>query len=96
VRPQPSAAIVHADANADVEASLGHDQLFTVMVEGAAAPLVLVDAPGRVLRVNQACTELLSTSADRLLGRPVWEVANACRGSRQSITRRTTERRRDR
>jgi cyclic di-GMP phosphodiesterase Gmr len=44
------------------------------MVDGCAAPLVLVGPDGRVLRANRACAEMLSTTVADVVGRPVWEV----------------------
>jgi len=49
-------------------------RLLALMVDGCAAPLVLVGRDGRVLRANRACAEMLSTTVPDLVGRPVWEV----------------------
>jgi diguanylate cyclase (GGDEF)-like protein/PAS domain S-box-containing protein len=53
---------------------LHREHQLSAMVNGAAAPLVLVDVPGRVVRLNQACADLVATSPDTVLGRPVWEA----------------------
>lgn len=49
-------------------------RLLALMVDGCVAPLVLVGQDGRVLRANQACAEMLSTTVEDVVGRPVWEV----------------------
>ena len=49
-------------------------RLLRIMVDGCATPLVLVDRDGCVVRANQACADMLSTTLDSLIGRPVWEV----------------------
>ncbi|HVU92328.1 MAG TPA: GGDEF domain-containing protein [Jatrophihabitans sp.] len=48
--------------------------LLKIMVDGCAAPLVLLDRDGLVVRANQACADMLSTRVESLVGRPVWEV----------------------
>ena len=49
-------------------------RLLALMVDGCAAPLVLVGQDGRVLRANRACADMLSTTVDDVVGRPVWDV----------------------
>src|SRR4051794_299683 len=49
-------------------------QLLALMVDGCAAPLVLVGQDGAVLRANQACADMLSTTVADVVGRPVWDV----------------------
>jgi diguanylate cyclase (GGDEF)-like protein/PAS domain S-box-containing protein len=49
-------------------------RLLSLMVDGCAAPLVLVGRDGHVLRANRACAEMLSTTVSELVDRPVWEV----------------------
>jgi len=63
--PEPTASVRSPD---------GDGPLLEVMVEGCTAPLVLVGRDGCVLRANQACADMLSTTVDGLVGRPVWEV----------------------
>ena len=49
-------------------------RLLALMVDGCAAPLVLVGRDGHVLRANKACADMLSTTVADVVGRPVWEV----------------------
>src|SRR3954452_1214651 len=61
--------------------------LLRIMVDGCAAPLVLVDRSGIVIRANRACADMLSTSVDRVEGRPVWEVFPLVEGPEQTRER---------
>jgi cyclic di-GMP phosphodiesterase Gmr len=57
------------------------------MVDGCTAPLVLVDGEGYVIRANRACADMLSTTVDGLVGRPMWEVFPLVEGPEQTRER---------
>jgi PAS domain S-box-containing protein len=61
---------------ARLERALEHSQAFErATLEATSAPIVLLDALGRIQRLNPVAEKLLGTQAVRLVGRAFWQLA---------------------
>lgn len=93
VRPGGLTVLVHDGSGkgpGDVEL---RDVQSWILVEASRSPLVLLDADGRIVQMNRACTELADHTLAQAAGRPVWEVL-PCVASELAMSRWATSRER--